>query len=220
MRLAELEEDYHCKQGCPCLQVRSEILSHVAWVYTNKMFSFFEKEYRQIVSTTLTSTWPWILIGNQEKSVSAVFDDMRSQNSQLEPSNSEAAKKKPPDHAVSAKSSRVYDDDASDMPRKPVSYDMNNKRYMSSNYNASKNGSVGGAGKNGNSYRNDTSIPITGIEKHVKPGSGTSSGNRTPNYGDGKSMPGGRKNTSKVGEKVAEKRRNVNERWQIGFQES
>ncbi|KAK0586704.1 hypothetical protein LWI29_010993 [Acer saccharum] len=101
-----------------------------------------------------------------------------------------------------------------------VSYDMNNKRYMSSNYNASKNGSVGGAGKNGNSYRNDTSIPITGIEKHVKPGSGTNSGNRTPNYGDGKSMPGGRKNTSKVGEKVAEKRRNVNERWQIGFQES
>ncbi|KAK0582230.1 hypothetical protein LWI29_023144 [Acer saccharum] len=45
MRLAELEEDYRCKQGCPHLQVRSGILSHAARVYTNKMFSFFEKEY-------------------------------------------------------------------------------------------------------------------------------------------------------------------------------
>ncbi|KAK2655101.1 hypothetical protein Ddye_008153 [Dipteronia dyeriana] len=45
MRLAKLEEDYHYKQGCPCLQVRSGILNHAARVYTNKMFSFFEKEY-------------------------------------------------------------------------------------------------------------------------------------------------------------------------------
>ncbi|KAK3223889.1 hypothetical protein Dsin_010914 [Dipteronia sinensis] len=30
MRLAELEEDYRCKQGCPRLQVRSGILSHAA----------------------------------------------------------------------------------------------------------------------------------------------------------------------------------------------
>ncbi|KAK2638652.1 hypothetical protein Ddye_026447 [Dipteronia dyeriana] len=45
MRLVKLEEDYRCKQGCHRLQVRSGILSHAARVYTNNMFSFFEKEY-------------------------------------------------------------------------------------------------------------------------------------------------------------------------------
>ncbi|KAK4851160.1 hypothetical protein QYF36_012870 [Acer negundo] len=45
------------------------------------------------------------------------------------------------------------------------------------------------------------------IEKHGKPGSGTSSSNRSPNYGDGKNMQalGGMKDNGKVREKTAEK---------------
>ncbi|KAK0584689.1 hypothetical protein LWI29_017131 [Acer saccharum] len=44
MRLAELEEDYRCKNGAPHIEVRSGILIHGAHVYTNKMFRFFQKE--------------------------------------------------------------------------------------------------------------------------------------------------------------------------------
>ncbi|KAK1563092.1 hypothetical protein Q3G72_022179 [Acer saccharum] len=44
MRLAELEEDYRCKNGAPHIEVRSGILIHGAHVYTNKTFRFFQKE--------------------------------------------------------------------------------------------------------------------------------------------------------------------------------
>ncbi|KAK3212559.1 hypothetical protein Dsin_017265 [Dipteronia sinensis] len=44
MRLAELEEDYRCKLGAPHIEVSCGILIHGAHMYTNKMFSFFQKE--------------------------------------------------------------------------------------------------------------------------------------------------------------------------------
>ncbi|KAK2643117.1 hypothetical protein Ddye_024880 [Dipteronia dyeriana] len=45
MRLAELEEDYRCKNGAPHIEVSSGILIHGAHMYTNKMFRFFQKEF-------------------------------------------------------------------------------------------------------------------------------------------------------------------------------
>ncbi|KAH7516582.1 hypothetical protein FEM48_Zijuj10G0150400 [Ziziphus jujuba var. spinosa] len=44
MRLAELGEDFRCKNGMPHLKVKSGIFKHSASEYTMKIFSFFEQE--------------------------------------------------------------------------------------------------------------------------------------------------------------------------------
>ncbi|XP_040367112.1 protein FAR1-RELATED SEQUENCE 9 isoform X2 [Rosa chinensis] len=45
MRLAELEDDYRCKNGTPRPQVWSRMLRRAAKVYTIKMFQLFETEF-------------------------------------------------------------------------------------------------------------------------------------------------------------------------------
>ncbi|KAK2662421.1 hypothetical protein Ddye_000995, partial [Dipteronia dyeriana] len=44
MRLAELEDDYRCKNGVSRLKIPSGILSYGVQVYTNKMFNCFQTE--------------------------------------------------------------------------------------------------------------------------------------------------------------------------------
>lgn len=44
MHLDELEDDHFCKHAVPRLQVWSGILKHAVYVYTNKIFNFFEME--------------------------------------------------------------------------------------------------------------------------------------------------------------------------------
>lgn len=43
MHLVELEDDYRCKHGVPHFKVRSDILNHVANVYTNKILIFLKE---------------------------------------------------------------------------------------------------------------------------------------------------------------------------------
>ncbi|KAI9162517.1 hypothetical protein LWI28_028124 [Acer negundo] len=68
-------------------------------------------------------------------------------------------------------------------------------------------GRGGGAGKNGNSHKNENGSPVIGVEKIGNLGSGSCSSIGTLNYGDGKSVQalGGRKITGKAGEMAAEK---------------
>ncbi|KAK3218200.1 hypothetical protein Dsin_012170 [Dipteronia sinensis] len=44
MPLAELEDDYRCKNDVSHLKISSGILSHGVQMYTNKMFKFFQTE--------------------------------------------------------------------------------------------------------------------------------------------------------------------------------
>ncbi|XP_060669165.1 protein FAR1-RELATED SEQUENCE 5-like [Ziziphus jujuba] len=54
MRLAELEEDFRCKNGMPHLKVKSGIFKHAASEYTMKIFSFFEQELISFFGVRMT----------------------------------------------------------------------------------------------------------------------------------------------------------------------
>ncbi|KAH7513240.1 hypothetical protein FEM48_Zijuj12G0176200 [Ziziphus jujuba var. spinosa] len=54
MRLAELEEDFRCRNGMPHLRVKSGIFKHAASEYTMKIFSFFEQELMSCFGVRMT----------------------------------------------------------------------------------------------------------------------------------------------------------------------